>query len=101
SVGMDRIAKVATDFGLGQKTGLGTNPEAPGRVPTRSWYALGYRGQFRLGFTLNTAIGQGATTVTPLQLALAYAALGNGGTLYSPQLVRAAATSHGARAQAL
>jgi penicillin-binding protein 2 len=96
SVGMDRIAKVATDFGLGQKTGLGTNPEAPGRVPTRSWYALRYRGQFRLGFTLNTAIGQGATTVTPLQLALAYAALGNGGTLYMPELVRAVETGDGA-----
>ena len=75
TVGMDRIAKIATDFGLGEKTGLGTNPEAPGRMPTRGWYALRYQGQFRIGFTLNTAIGQGDALVTPLQLALAYAAL--------------------------
>ncbi len=98
-VGMDRIAKIATEFGLGTKTGLGVNPEAPGRIPTRSWYALRYRGQFRIGFTLNTAIGQGATTVTPLQLSLAYAALANGGTLYLPQLVRAVETSDGSVVQ--
>jgi len=99
SVGMDRIARVASEFGLGQKTGIGVNPESPGRIPTRSWYALRYKGQFRIGFTLNTSIGQGATTVTPLQLALAYAAIANGGTVYSPQLVRAVETSDGAVVQ--
>ena len=99
AVGMDRIARIAGEFGLGQKTGMGVNPEAAGRIPTRSWYALRYKGQFRIGFTLNTSIGQGATTVTPLQLALAYAALANGGTVYSPQLVRAVETSDGAVVQ--
>src|SRR4029078_10450226 len=52
-------------------------------------------GTFQLGFGLNATIGQGATTVTVLQLALAYAALANGGTLYQPQLVRAVETSNG------
>lgn len=89
AVGMDDIAKVATQFGLGEKTGLGVNPEATGRMPTRSFYALRYGGKFYEGYTMNATIGEGATTVTPLQLALAYAALGNGGTLYSPELVRA------------
>ncbi|HEY8074183.1 MAG TPA: penicillin-binding protein 2 [Labilithrix sp.] len=98
-VTMDRIARVAGEFGLGQKTGVGVNPEAPGRVPTRSWYALRYRGQFQVGFTLNTAIGQGAATVTPLQLALAYGALANGGTVYSPQIVRAVETADGSVVQ--
>ncbi|HXX68367.1 MAG TPA: penicillin-binding protein 2 [Polyangiaceae bacterium] len=99
TVGMDRIARVAQAFGLGEKTGLGINPEAPGRIPTRSWYALRYRGQFRVGFTLNMAIGEGDVTVTPLQLALAYSALANGGTLYQPQVVRAVETSDGAVVQ--
>lgn len=99
SVGMDRIAHIATEFGLGQKTGIGVNPESAGRIPTRSWYALRYKGQFRIGFTLNTAIGQGAATVTPLQLALAYAAMANGGTVYSPQLVRAVETTDGSVVQ--
>jgi penicillin-binding protein 2 len=99
TVGMDRIARIAQAFGLGQKTGLGINPEAPGRIPTRSWYALRYRGQFRVGFTLNMAIGEGDVTVTPLQLAMAYGALANGGTLYQPQMVRAVETSDGAVVQ--
>jgi penicillin-binding protein 2 len=95
TVGMDRIAHVAQAFGLGEKTGLGVNPEAPGRIPTRSWYALRYRGQFRVGFTLNMAIGEGDVTVTPLQLAVAYSAIANGGTLYQPQVVRAVETADG------
>ena len=99
TTGMDRIAHVATEFGLGAKTGIGINPESPGRIPTRAWYALRYGGQFRLGFTLNMAIGQGATSVTPLQMALAYAAIGNGGTLYTPQVIRAVETSDGSVVQ--
>jgi penicillin-binding protein 2 len=99
AVGMDPIAKVAEEFGLGEKTGLGVNPEAAGRIPTRSFYALRFPGRFYQGYTMNSAIGEGATTVTPLQLALAYAALGNGGTLYSPELVRAVETGDGAIVQ--
>jgi penicillin-binding protein 2 len=98
-VGMDRIAKVAMDFGLGQKTGVGVNPEAGGRIPTHSWTTLHHKGQFRVGYTLNAAIGQGATTVTVLQLALAYAALATGGTLYQPQIVRAVESSDGSIVQ--
>jgi len=99
TVGLDALAKVAFDYGFGTKTGLGVNPESHGRIPTMQWYATHFKGQFRGGFTLNAAIGQGATTVTVLQLALAYAALANGGTLYQPQLIRAIETSEGAVVQ--
>jgi penicillin-binding protein 2 len=99
AVGMDRIAKVAMDFGLGQKTGIGVNPEAQGRIPTHAWTTLHHKGQFRVGYTLNAAIGQGATTVTVLQLAFAYAALANGGALYQPQVVRAVEGSDGSVVQ--
>jgi penicillin-binding protein 2 len=92
-VGMDIIAEMARRFGFGAKTGLGVNAEVAGRVPTRAWITLRNHGHFRLGHSLNTAIGQGATTATLLQLALAYAALANGGTLYEPQLVRAVESS--------
>ena len=92
---LDSLAKMGLSFGLGMKTGIGTNPEARGRIPTRSWYTRRYKGAFRGGFTLLAAIGQGATTVTVLQLALAYAALANGGTLYQPQVVRSIETSDG------
>lgn len=92
---IDRLAKVGMSFGMGNKTGIGTNPEAKGRMPTRSWYIRRYKGAFRGGFTLLSAIGQGAATVNVLQLALSYAALANGGTLYQPQVVRSIETSDG------
>lgn len=93
---IDRFSQLGTDFGFGVKTGIGVNPEAPGRMPTRAWYAQRYkRDGFRGGFTLLSAIGQGASTVTVLQLALSYAALANGGTLYQPQVVRSVEISDG------
>lgn len=90
---IDDLAQVGTRFGFGAQTGIGVNPEARGRMPTRAWYTRRYRGAFRGGFTLLAAIGQGATTVNVLQLALAYGALANGGTLYRPQIVRSIETS--------
>jgi penicillin-binding protein 2 len=92
---IDRIAQTGLDFGFGMKTGIGVNPESRGRMPTRAWYTRRYKGSFRGGFTLLSAIGQGAATVTVLQLGLAYAALANGGTLYQPQVVRSIETSDG------
>jgi len=86
--GMDNMSALSADFGFGQRTGIGINSEVPGLMPTKAWYNQHYGGQWRLGFTLLAAIGQGNTKVTPLQLAMAYAALANGGTLYAPQVVR-------------
>lgn len=84
---MDRIHRAALDFGLGRRTGIGINSEAAGFIPTVEWYNRVW-GNFRRGYTLNTAIGQQNTRTTVLQLALAYAAIANGGTLYVPQLVQ-------------
>lgn len=92
---LDSLAKIGIDFGFGVKTGIGINPEARGRMPTQAWYTRHYKGHFRGGFKLLAAIGQGATSVTVMQLALAYAALANGGTLYQPQVVRSIETSDG------
>jgi penicillin-binding protein 2 len=86
-VGIDRLANYAREFGLGEKTGIGINAEASGFVPTRDWYAQTHNNHFAVGFTLNTAIGQGDTRVTLIQLAMLYATIANGGTLYVPQLV--------------
>ncbi len=97
-VGMDRIAVAAQDLGFGNVTGVGLNREAKGTVPTRHWYQENRErlGQFVQGFTLNSAIGQGSTKVTLLQLAMAYAAIANGGILYVPQVVREIRTADGA-----
>jgi penicillin-binding protein 2 len=88
-VGLDRLTRLSRDFGLGAVTGIGINTEARGFVPTREWYMKGHGGRYRIGFTLNDAIGQGNTRVTLMQLAMVYAAIANGGTLYVPQLVQA------------
>ena len=94
-VGLDRLARVAGDFGLGRRSGIGINAEASGFIPTRSYYErIGRR--FRIGYTLNTAIGQGDTRSTLVQLAMSYGAIANGGTLYVPQLVERVTSPSGA-----
>ena len=73
-IGIDKIAGMAEKFGFGSPTGLGLNGDIPGNVPWKAWYEG--RGGFHIGYTLNTAIGQGDVTVTVLQLALASAFFG-------------------------
>ncbi|MCU0661361.1 MAG: penicillin-binding protein 2 [Myxococcota bacterium] len=94
-VGMDNIAKYAKEFGFGERTGVGYNGEAAGAIPTKAWYEEKYPGQFRIGYTLNAAIGQGNVKTTVMQLASAYAAIANGGTVYKPQVVRRIETADG------
>ena len=84
-LGLDRMARLAMEFGFGAPTGIGMPGEAPGFIPTVEQYKK--EGGMRFGYTLNTAIGQGSTKVTVLQLALAYAALATDGDLYLPQIV--------------
>ena len=52
-------------------------------------------GIFRGGDAVNLAIGQGDTVVTPLQVATAYAALANGGTIWKPQVAKGLVASNG------
>ena len=86
-IGLDLLAQYGRAFGLGEPTGIGINTETDGFIPDRAWYLARNQGRYHVGFTLNAAIGQGNTRVTVLQLAMLYAALANGGTLYVPQLV--------------
>ncbi len=85
-VGLERLNQMAREFGLGAKTGIGINSEASGFLASRKWYEQHY-GRYRVGYTLNTAIGQGNTRSTLLQIAMMYAAFANGGRLFVPQLV--------------
>jgi penicillin-binding protein 2 len=98
-VGMDRIGKYVRDFGFGERTGLGLAGEVPGFVPTREWYVFTKKVRFRPGYTMNMAIGQGNLKVTIIQIALAYAAIVNGGFLYYPQLVKSIEDPDGTPAQ--
>ncbi len=51
--------------------------------------------RYRAGDAVNFSIGQGDTMVTPIQLARAYAALSNGGTLYAPRIAKAVVGPNG------
>ena len=90
---LDRLAEVATEYGLGAPTGLGLNGDGAGRIPTRAWYEQ--TTPFKIGYTINAATGQGDVEVTVLQLAMAYAALANGGSLWVPQVVDRVQTAEG------
>ena len=90
-VGIDAIAKYAELTGLGQKTGIDLPNEAAGTVPSPKWKLRTQRERWYPGETISVAIGQGAVTVTPLQLAEAIGGLVSGGTWYRPHLVRMAA----------
>ncbi len=83
-LGIDKISKYSTAFGLGRRTGIHLPGEAKGFVPTREWKHQAYRESWHKGETLIVAIGQGATTVTPLQTASLISAVANEGTLYTP-----------------
>jgi penicillin-binding protein 2 len=84
-IGLDRMSEVAYQYGLGRPTGLGLNGDAAGRIPTKAWYEA--RGRYMFGYAVNAGTGQGDVEVTVMQMAMAYAAIANGGTLWIPQIV--------------
>jgi penicillin-binding protein 2 len=86
--GIDKIAFYANQAGLGQKTGIDLPHEAEGVVPSSEWKIRNFRQKWYAGETISVAIGQGALTVTPLQLARAYMWLVNGGLWHQPHLVK-------------
>ncbi len=86
-LGPDRLAETARMFSFGSRTGIDIGGESPGIMPDRPYYERRF-GAYSPGLVVNNAIGQGDVTVTPLQLAVAYAAIANGGKVMKPQLVR-------------
>jgi penicillin-binding protein 2 len=86
-VGVDRIARVAAEFGLGKKTGIPLPHERPGIVPSSSWKQKRLGAPWYSGETLSLAVGQGYITTTPLQLVTMMSAVANGGILHLPQVV--------------
>lgn len=120
----DPLVEEAKDFGFGSKTGIDLPGEASGRIADRAWKQDYYAAQkdfycalgeedgndfqhrfarefcaegfaYRAGDAVNFSIGQGDTIVTPLQLATAYGAIANGGTLYEPRVAKAIVSPEG------
>ncbi|GAC1329361.1 MAG: penicillin-binding protein 2 [Mycobacteriales bacterium] len=128
---LEPMVRMAQAFGLGRSTGIDLPSESIGRIADRAYkkkfwderkadYCAGANNpafdalrrqgdqefcldgaKYRGGDAVNFAIGQGDSLVTPLQLATAYAALANGGTLYAPRLGKAVISPDGKTAAAL
>src|SRR6266567_1008852 len=76
-LGIERIAKYATMFGLGQKTGVDLPQEVSGVMPSEQWKIRNFKQKWYAGETISVGIGQGAVAVTPIQLARAIGAIAN------------------------
>ena len=85
--GIDQVGSWAREFGLGQATGIELPGESSGLVPDDAWSRRARGQPWYGGETISVGIGQGPILVTPVQLAVAYAALVNGGRLVRPHLV--------------
>ncbi|MFJ9155776.1 penicillin-binding protein 2 [Streptomyces griseoviridis] len=123
----DYFYKAAHQFGLGKETGIDLPNEVTGRVPDRQWKAdywkanksawcksgkkdgsyvekIAYENclegnKMREGDSINYSIGQGDTLVTPIQEAVIYGALANGGTMYQPSIGKAIISGDGKTVQ--
>ena len=120
----DPLVSTAKMFGFGKESGIDIPGEAPGRIADRKWKLAYWKSNkdyyckigrkpgtdflhrfarefclegfaYRAGDAVNFAIGQGDTIVTPLQLARAYAAISNGGTLWEPRVAKAIVDADG------
>jgi penicillin-binding protein 2 len=88
AVGVDRIAKMAMELGLGQPTGIDLGHDLAGLVPTPEWKRQHSGERWWDGDTAQMATGQSFLLVTPLQMANVAATFANGGTVLQPFVVK-------------
>jgi len=86
-LGIDRISYYASKLGLGRRTGIDLPGEQEGLVPSEEWKQRVFKQKWYPGETISVAVGQGATTVTPLQLAHTVAGVATGGIFHRPHLL--------------
>ena len=96
----EALPRLVAQFGFGVSTGIGHLADTPGTLPDAHYFEVTPRGGGRIipygpFDQIQLAIGQGSFLGTPLQLANAYAAFGNGGTLWAPRLVTQATLPDG------
>ncbi len=90
---MDHIGKI---MGIGEHYDLGLADEKSGTMPGPEWMRMKYpQLKWTTAHTANVTIGQGYTLASPLQMAMAYACVANGGVAYEPRLVRTVLTPDG------
>ena len=93
--GTERFQKYARRAGIGHDTGIDLRYEADGLVPDEKWCLRNQREispdwcagtNWLPGYTVNMSIGQGDLLVTPIQMAVTYASIANGGDVVQPRI---------------
>lgn len=87
-IGLDKWAEYARRFGFGSKTGVDIGEEVAGLIPDSKYYENIYGPKWPRSIMASLAIGQGETSVTPIQLAQYVALIANGGKSFVPHLVK-------------
>jgi penicillin-binding protein 2 len=96
AAGIDAIDETGESLGLGQTSGIEITTESPGVLPGPDWMRIHYpRERWSSAYTANVSIGQGYDLLTPLQLAMVYATVANGGVSYYPRLVQSVTDAGG------
>jgi penicillin-binding protein 2 len=91
-MGIDTISKYAKMLGLGAKTGIDLPSEETGLIPSEEWVQRVFHHKWYAGSTISVAIGQGAVTTTPIQLAYTVGGIASGGVFKQPHLLKDAAS---------
>ena len=86
-LGIDKIVYFAKGLGLGARTGIDLPSEASGLIPSPEWVQRVFKRKWYAGETISVAIGQGAVSVTPLQLAHTIGGIAMGGVFHRPHVV--------------
>ena len=96
AAGIDSIDYVGELLGLGKPSGLNLTGEQSGVLPGPDWMRIHYpQERWSQAYTANVSIGQGYDLCTPLQMAMAYSTIANGGISYYPRLVKRALNQDG------
>jgi penicillin-binding protein 2 len=89
AAGIDAIDQIGSLLGFGQTYDIGLSDEKAGVMPGPEWMKEHYpKEKWSTAYTANVSIGQGYVLASPLQLAMAYSAVANGGVCYTPRLVK-------------
>jgi penicillin-binding protein 2 len=86
-LGIDTIAKYATQLGIGSRTGVDLPNEMAGIMPSTQWKLKNFHEKWYAGEVISVGIGQGALEVTPLQLVRALSGIASDGHMVRPHVV--------------
>lgn len=88
ALGIDRMYRYCNAFGIGKRTGIELQGERSGLMPSAEWKKATVGEEWQPGENLSVAIGQGFVLTTPLQMAIAYNAIGTRGKVVKPFVVK-------------